>query len=199
MRASSSVSAVAIFTALIVGSDFALTPVVNVKLLDTLVFVVAFVFGLRVGAAVAVLSETIWSLISPWGMGGAITPFLVGGELLFAMAGFAASRIWETPKGFLSLSSQNLFFGATLAICAFVWDLETNLATGLLAGANTFTGLLAYEVYGIPFMIPHELSDFVLGSVLAPIAIVYTSRMLRRGGSEMKSALGIPELGSQAN
>jgi len=189
MRATEWVAVVAVFSSLIVGSDFALTPLVNVKLMDTLVFVSAFVFGLRAGAAVAVISETIWSVVSPWGAAGAIMPFLVAGELLFALAGYAASRAWGGPN-LRGLSVENAFLGALLAICAFAWDFETNIATGLLAGARSFPVLMSYVVAGVPFMIPHELSDFALGSILAPAAILYIMRTAGRRGSP--GTLGTP-------
>jgi len=160
---------------LIVGSDLAMTPLVNVKLLDTLVFVAAFVYGFRVGAAVAVVSETVWSVISPWGSAGAVAPFLVVGTLLYAFAGFAVSRAWGRPS-LNALSFENTFLGGILAICAFGWDLETNIATGLLAGATQVAPLMSFVVAGIPFMIPHEVSDFVLGSAFAPLAIAYCVR-----------------------
>jgi hypothetical protein len=167
---------------MIIASDFVLTPFLNVKLVDTLVFASAFAFGYRIGAYVGMLSEFIWSLVSPYGMGLYVMPFLVGGELLYAFAGYYASKIWG--RGNVSiLSSENLYFGAILAICAFIWDFETNLATGLLAGARTLSGYLIFEVSGIPFMIPHEISDFVLGSFLAPLVILYFSRML--GGKKL--------------
>lgn len=201
MRTSSSLAVTATFTALIVGSDFALAPFANVKLLDTVVFVVAFVFGFRIGAAVAVLSETVWSSVSPWGMGGAITPFLVGGELLFVFAGYATSKLWEAPERLPAFSAQNLYFGAILSVCAFVWDFETNIATGLIAGAQTLASLLTYEVFGIPFTIAHELSDFVLGSALAPIVIVYSWRVFgrRAEGITAKTAIQVPQAGSKVN
>lgn len=182
MQRSSRVALVAAFTAAIVGSDFALAPYANVKLLDTLVFAASFAYGLRVGASVAILSETIWGFVSPYGMAGAILPFLVGGELLFAFAGYAASIVWSDMERAAAFSAKNLFFGATLTICAFVWDFETNLATGFLAGASTIPGFLAYEVYGIPFMVAHELSDFALGALLAPAVIAYSWRASGRRG-----------------
>lgn len=189
MRPTEWVAVVAVFSSLIVGSDFALTPLINVKLLDTLVFVVAFVFGFRAGGAVAVISETVWGFVSPWGSAGPILPFLVGGELLFAFAGYAASRAWGGPN-FRALSLENSFLGAVLAICAFVWDFETNIATGLLAGATSLPGLMSYEVAGVLFMIPHELSDFVLGSTLAPVVIAYSARIAGRRGTS--GLLGTP-------
>ncbi len=173
VQRSSSVAVVAVFTAAIVGSDFALAPYANVKLLDTLVFAAAFIFGFRVGASVAILSETIWGFVSPYGVApGALLPFLVGGELIFALAGYVASRWWADTR-FVPLLSRGLFFGAILTICAFAWDFETNLASGLVAGASSLPALLAYEIPGIPFMVPHEISDFAFGSLIAPAVMAY--------------------------
>ncbi|HME18119.1 MAG TPA: hypothetical protein VKF15_00085 [Nitrososphaerales archaeon] len=172
MRRTSTVAVVAAFSALAVGSDFALAPYVNVKLMDTMVFVVAFLFGFRAGAGVAVVSETAWSFVSPWGAAGAITPFLVGGELLFAVAGWWSSRTWRDRSK--PLSTHALFIGALMLVCAFLWDFETNAATALLAywPALTLGKLLLTEGSGLPFALIHEVADFLLGMVVAPVAIL---------------------------
>jgi hypothetical protein len=201
MRTSRTISLVALLTSAIIATDYGLAPIPNVKLMDTLVFSSAYVFGFRIGAYVAIFSEFVWSVVSPVGVAGYITPFLVGGELLFAFAGFLASKIWGNPKDLKAFSVQNSFFGATLAICAFLWDVETNIATGLLEGANTLTKLLVVEMYGIWFMLPHELSDFVFGSVLAPIVIVYFFRVFGEKTLEIptKTTGQIPNEGAGAN
>jgi hypothetical protein len=181
MRGTESVAVVATFTALIVGSDFALTPFSNVKLLDTIVFVSAYVFGFRIGALVGILSETIWSFASPIGTAGAITPFLVGGEVLFAMAGWAAARAWG--RKFELLSPYPVFIGAALMICAFFWDLETNFATALLFywPAPTLTQVLttSFNFLTIPFILAHEMSDFAFGIALAPAFILFIPKVFR--------------------
>lgn len=178
----SDIAVVAVFTALVVGSDFALTPLVNFKLMDTMVFLVAFVYGFRQGAAVAVLSEGIWSLVSPWGPAGVIAPFLIAGELVFAASGWAASRVWGGEKKVISPTT--LFIGATLAICAFLWDLETNAATALIANwpGLTLQEVTAYELAGFVFPTPffHELGDFLLGVLLAPVAILVIPKVRRK-------------------
>src|SRR5271170_1349085 len=91
---------VAGFTALAIASDFALTDIPNVKLVDPIVFSVAFVFGLEMGVYVGVLSELIWGTLSPYGFGGYIIPFLVAGELIYALSGWAAAKAWsgKSPK-----------------------------------------------------------------------------------------------------
>jgi uncharacterized membrane protein len=178
----SDVAVAAVFSALVVGSDYALTPFVNFKLMDTIVFIVAFVFGFRQGAAVAVISETIWSVISPWGQAGVIAPFLVAGEIMFAVAGWGASKMWGAEKE--AISPISLFMGATMTICAFLWDLETNAATALIAYWPTLNlGLLiATELRGFVFGIPmiHEVGDFLLGAMVAPAAIMVIPKVGRR-------------------
>lgn len=176
MRSTKMLSLIAIFTSLIIASDYALIPALNVKLVDTLVFSTSFVFGFRIGASVAVLSELIWGVVSPYGFFLPIVPFLVLGEFFYVFAGYFASKIWGAEM-FGAFSTRNLYFGAILAICAFAWDLETNLATGLIWGAQTLEAYATFLVSGIPFAILHELSDFILGASLAPMVIAYCRRL----------------------
>jgi hypothetical protein len=170
---------VAGFTGLAIASDFAMTDALNVKLVDPIVFSVAFVFGPEMGVYVGVLSELIWSTFNPWGFGGYIIPFLVVGEILYAFAGWAAARVWKGESA--RLSGRNLYFGAVLAICAFVWDLETNAGTAMLEFWPSLTPqkLLATYVVGSPFMLAHELSDLATGAVLVPFIIFYASRLAK--------------------
>jgi hypothetical protein len=172
-------AAVAVFTALAIASDFALADVPNVKLVDPIVFAVAFVFGLGTGLYVGVLSELIWGTLSPYGFGGYIIPFLVAGEVFFALAGWAAARLWAGEGA--RLSTRNVYFGAVLALCAFFWDLETNAGTAVLSfwPSLTMQKVLATEALGIPFMVSHEVSDLVTGALLAPLIIFYASRLAR--------------------
>jgi hypothetical protein len=173
-------AAAAAFTALAVGSDFALTDIPNVKLVDPIVFSVAFVYGFRMGAYVGILSELIWGAVSPYGFGGYIIPFLVVGEVLYALAGWAAAKAWRGESAVLS--SRSLYMGALLALCAFLWDFQTNAGTAFLSfwPQVTLQKVLATEAVGVPFMLAHEVSDLVTGSILCPVIILYASRM--RGG-----------------
>jgi hypothetical protein len=181
LRTTLTVAVVATFSALVVGSDFALSgpEFSNVKLLDTLVFVSAYVFGFRVGAAVGVVSEAVWSVVSPVGLAGAISPFLVAGELLFALAGWGASKAWRGRATGIQLP---LYIGGLLAICAFVWDFETNSATALLEfWPHLQLGQYLTTVFGpltLPFDIAHEGSDFALGAVVAPTLIAVIPKMV---------------------
>jgi hypothetical protein len=166
-------------SALIVGSDFALAPYVDVKLLDVVVFSAAFLYGFRLGAAVAVISEGAWSVVSPWGMAGAVTPFLIAGELLFAAAGWWASKVWADRS---RLPQNSIFIAALMLVCAFAWDFETNLATAFIASwpGLSVSEVVAWQVSGIPFSLVHEAADFCLGLLFAPAAILLIPRVMGR-------------------
>jgi hypothetical protein len=170
---------VPVLSALIVGSDFALAPYPDVKLLDVIVFSAAFVYGFRLGAVVAVISEGAWSVVSPWGYAGTFAPFLIGGELLFAAAGWWASKIWSDRS---KIAQNSVFIAAMMLVCAFAWDFETNLASALVASwpGTTLSTILAWQVTGIPFAVVHELADFMLGLLFAPAAIILIPRAARR-------------------
>jgi hypothetical protein len=171
VRTSQSVAIVTVFTALAVGSDYALAGIPNVKLVDTLVFLSAYLFGFRIGASVGILSEFVWAYASPWGAPGFIAPFLIAGEVIYAVAGATAARFWSS--GSIANPVKGLVFGGLLAICAFLWDLETNLATALIAywPAVTFPKVITTVLVGVPFMLSHEVSDFALGLLLVPVVI----------------------------
>jgi hypothetical protein len=168
------------FTAFAIASDYALAPIYNVKLVFTLVFASSYAFGFRVGAIIAILTESIWGIISPTGSGGLIIPFLAGANLIYAVAGWGASRVWGFELK--PASELNIFFGSIMAICAFLWDTVTNFGTALLEFWDKITLLkfLAVEAFGIPFMVAHELGDFIIGSALAPIIIVYFLKIFGR-------------------
>jgi len=178
------VAVIALFTAVIIASDLALSgpEFSNVKLLDTLVFVSAYVFGFRVGASVGILSEMIWSFLSPIGMAGVITPFLVAGELLFAAAGWGAARLWGPRPGIAS--KHSIFIGALLAICAFMWDLETNFGTAVVAYWPTLPlSQILFTMFNpatLLFALAHEGSDFAFGCLIAPSFIVLIPKAFGR-------------------
>jgi uncharacterized membrane protein len=182
MRPAATAALVAVFSALIVATDFALAPLVNVKLMDPLVFLVAFLFGFRRGAAVAAVSELVWSFVSPWGMAGAITPFLVGGELMFAAGGWWASRLWGGAD--VDLAAKSAYIGALMFLCAFLWDLETNAATAILAfwPSLSLQSFVGTEALGIPFAVVHEAADFAFGATVAPTTVLLGPRLKWRGG-----------------
>ncbi|SRR5579875_1382667 len=183
MNGTRDVTAVAIFSSLVISTDW-LIPIPNVKLLDTLVFATAYSFGFRVGALIGIVSELVWGIINPLGFGGPIIPFTVGGVLIYSVIGYWTSRVWGANVS--PLSMNNVYFGALIAIGAFVFDLETNLATAFLVHWPPSAVVVGITLLmGVPFAITHEVADFALGATLAPLLIHFFAT---RVGSKRSSA-----------
>lgn len=88
------VTLVAVFTALSLGTNYAMIDIPNVKLMDSFVFIAAFLFGLEVGLGSAVSIWIIYGFINPWGQAGfPLFFFLVIGECFYAIAGAFLRRI----------------------------------------------------------------------------------------------------------
>ncbi len=159
-------------TALIVGSNFALADIPNLKLDGALVFLTTLVFGAYAGASVAALSELTWSQVSPWGAsGGYLLPFLLSAELLYVVAGLLAKKLMG---GSLEGSRQNgILLGGVLGIFTFAWDVWTNLGTAVLSTSMTPGAILFVEFnpLALAFNVTHELSNLILGSVFVPATL----------------------------
>jgi hypothetical protein len=82
------VALIAVFTALSLGTNYVMIDIPNVKLMDSFVFIAAFLFGLEVGLGSAISIWTIYGFINPWGQAGfPLFFFLVIGECFYAIAG----------------------------------------------------------------------------------------------------------------
>ena len=171
---------VAIMTALIVGSNLALSDLPNVKLDAAMIFMTTIVFGAYAGTTVAVLSELIWSQVSPWGTSGAyLLPFLISAELLYVVAGLIAGRALR--GNWAAARSSGAFFAGLLGIFTFLWDVWTNFATAIL-GTNLSLGTILFVEFNpftLAFNIVHEVSNLALGAALVPATLILLPRVAR--------------------
>lgn len=87
------VALVAVFTATALSTNYAMIDVPNVKLMDALVFIATFLFGLRVGFGSAIGTWTVYGFINPYGQDTlSLLVFLIVGECFYALAGAALTR-----------------------------------------------------------------------------------------------------------
>jgi hypothetical protein len=127
--------------------------------MDMIVFISGLAFGMTVGATVGVLTWLVYGTLNPYGFS---LPILVATCLGEAMYGFIGGLLGK--RGFLSEDSSKfslLTEGAKFAVIGFLltfmYDLFTNVISGLVAGIPLFIALAS----GIPFALVHELSNIV--------------------------------------
>jgi uncharacterized membrane protein len=196
-RASTKATLVAVFAALSLATNYALIALPNIKLMDALVFIAAFLFGLRLGIGVAASTWLVYGFVNPYGQADLILPFLIGGECFYAVAGAALSRTfvgrdlvresqaqWR-PSPVFAYSKLGLVFALVGFQATFAYDLLTNFGSWIFKTNSLYQAFVIGIITGAPFAVLHEVSNFVFFGAVAPVVIV-TAKRFGLGRAEEK-------------
>ena len=135
-----------------IATNYLLIGVVNVKLMDLIVFTAGFLLGAGAGAGVGALTWLVYGTLNPYGFSLPVLGATVLGETLYGLAGGALrgrlGRVGWGPDARLAVVGFLL---------TFVYDLETNVVSALTAGVPLAVALVG----GVPFAVAHEASNAV--------------------------------------
>ena len=179
---------IAVFTAESLVTNYALTGIPNVKLMDALIFIAAFLFGWTVGVGIALSTWIIYGFVNPYGQAGfPLIIFLMLGECFYATGG-SLLRKSSTARQLLTdrrLSSDlqiAIIFGIAGLGLTFAYDLLTNFATYMFLAPSFYQALLIGVITGAPFALLHEGSNLLIFALASPAGIVAARRVtLSRG------------------
>jgi len=179
------VAAVSMFTALAIATDYALLPLANVKLMDSIVFICALTFGVSAGASVAALTWLVYGTVNPLGPdSGPFLLLLIASEMVYVAFGYLARRMLTPDQ---SVPARSLLWGSFGLIGAFLYDVNTILTPSLIIGQSLQASLVEM-LPAAPFMLAHEISDFVFFATVAPV--LYAS--VRKVALRQKSYVALP-------
>jgi hypothetical protein len=197
-RASTRATLVAVFTALALATNYALIALPNIKLMDALVFIAAFLFGLRLGIGIAVSTWLVYGFVNPYGQADFILlSFLITGECFYALAGAALSKTFVTrdllsenraqrrPSPVFAYSKLGLVFALVGFQATFAYDLLTNFGTWIFKTNSLYQAFVIGIITGAPFAVLHEVSNIVFFGTVAPVVIV-TAKRFGLGRTEEK-------------
>ncbi len=180
---------ISVFTAEALATNYALIGLPNIKLMDALVFLAAFLFGFTVGSGIAISTWAVYGFVNPYGQAGfPLILFLILGECFYALGG-AALRRTSTAKGLLAekhlasdLSIVAIFGIAGLAL-TFAYDVLTHFTTYMFLSSSLYHALLIGPITGAPFAITHELTNLFFFAFVSPAGILAVRALtLSRGG-----------------
>ena len=175
-------AAVSMFTALAVATDYAMLPLANVKLMDSIVFISAITFGVGAGASVAALTWLVYGTVNPLGAdSGPFLLLLIGSEMVYVAFGYLARRMLSPDQ---PVPVRSLLWGCFGLIGAFLYDVNTILTPYLIIGQSLRVSLVEM-LPAIPFMLAHEVSDFVFFATVAPLLYVAVRKVALRQRSEV--------------
>ena len=170
-------SIIAILTAACVASNYALVGVLNVNIMDVIVFITGLVFGPIMGMTVGFLSWIIYGIINPYGFSLPILLATAGMETLYGLVGGYMGKNNGAINEESSIIS-GLKFAFLGFILTFAYDLVTNLVMAATFGIDYSVALVS----GIPWAITHELSN----AVLFFIGVIPSVKGIHRVIPEMK-------------
>ena len=146
----------------------------NLELLTLIVFCSGLLLGVRDGAVIGAVTELVYSLLNPYGPAmPLITLAQVAGIAAAGAAGgvLAALRVERLP-----IALRATVLGATGAVVTQIFDILTNLATGIVYGQ-----MKLWLIGGIPFSLWHTgwnvLFFAAVGTPLAAVLAHYRSRL----------------------
>ncbi len=153
----------------------------NVKLMDALIFIAAFLFGLEVGLGSAILTWGVYGFVNPYGQDDlTLLLFLMLGECLYAVAGAILSRtsaVRELLSNSPSYRRTSILFGLIGLLATFVYDVLTNFGSWIFKTSSLYQALIVGVITGVPFAILHEASNFVFFATVVPLAIAASKRL----------------------
>ncbi|MCW4038043.1 MAG: hypothetical protein NWF13_04835 [Candidatus Bathyarchaeota archaeon] len=118
-----------VLAALCVGSSYALIGLPNVNVMDLIVFVTSYVFGVPIGVTTGVLARAVFGSINPLGFNLLIWVSTVLGGTVFGVVGGILGRMTSEPTGKpFNLFRFNLEMGLWGLVLTILYDLFTNIA-----------------------------------------------------------------------
>lgn len=157
---SKKIASMAIMTAAAVSTNYLLIGVVNVKLMDLIVFTGGYLYGSLFGSGLGFMIWLVYGTLNPYGFS---FPTLVATSLSETIYGIFGNIYRIHIEGGDGLSSS-LKLGILGFLLTFVYDLVTNIFTAFVIGIPIPAALIA----GIPFSIIHEISNALFFAVGFP-------------------------------
>lgn len=171
------IAVISLFTALAIVTDYAMLPLSNIKLMDSIVFVSSLAFGLEVGVSVGALTWLVYGSVNPLGAAPAfLLVLLIISETVYAFLGSAARRLLGSEED--SIPVRSLLWGALGMIGAFLYDINTIVTPALIAGEPT-SAAFASLLPAAPFMVAHEASDAIFFATVAPVLYLAIRRVIK--------------------
>lgn len=158
MMKSRKVAIIVILAALSISTNYAMTSLYNVKLMDFIVFVGGFCFGPFVGVLIGIFSWSIYGSLNPLGFSFPIWVSTMFSEVIYGVGGafVKKSLMLNEHSEIKDGVALYIFFGMVGMLLTFSYDIITNIVFGWVVGWEI---LFAVIMGFVPFGIIHMASN----------------------------------------
>jgi len=159
------VSIITVLTALCVAGNYALVGLPNIKVMDLVVFVAGFAFGVSVGATIGGLAWIVYGAINPFGFSLPVWLSTIVGETMFGIAGGILGRIsYKTSEKNFNIFRFSFEMGLWGLIITIIYDLFTNTVFAITFNVPIVAAIVTGWLIPPWFGILHEAGNFILFS-----------------------------------
>jgi len=165
-----SVTAILIVIALV--TNYSLIWLPQVKLMDSIMFLIAYYFGWRYGTIAVLVTRFIYGIINPYGFEIFSLFMVISGELAFVALAQIFRKIIP-PNRLLYEKASITLLAFFVVLATFIFDIYTNAMVGALWYRSIMLGI----VVGIPFALMHEIANLIIAPIIVPLCIYLFTRM----------------------
>ena len=171
------ISITSLLIALALVTNYSLIYIPNVKLMDSIVLLISYIFGFKYGLFSAILIWLIYGTFNPYGSNLIVLIMTTSGEIFYVIFGVLLKRI-ISPEQLLNNPIENVFkISLFIFLPTFLYDLYTNSLTGIIWYNSIILGIIS----GTLFSILHQIANILI----APVVFLTVLRMLKFNGWEI--------------
>ncbi len=155
-----------LFSALGISLGYALASVPNVELITATLFISGFFLGVKEGILVGIITESLYSLLNPYGM--APPPLFIVQVLCMALAGFTGGVMGKI--GPLKPWKRSVLIGLAGFLLTLNFAAATTFSFVILMGYS-FSRLMASFSAGMGFYAIHIATNTAIFSLAVPVLL----------------------------
>jgi hypothetical protein len=150
----------AILIAMALATNYSLIWLPNVKLMDAIVFLITYAFGIKYGLFSAITIWLIYGTINPYGFNLLTLFMVITGEIFYVIFASILRKMIK-PVKLLNHKSNLVLLAFFSLISTLAYDIYTNALVGLIWYNSIWLGLLTMN-FPYPFGIMHQISNTIL-------------------------------------
>jgi hypothetical protein len=158
----------ALLAALCIAIGYLFSRVPNIELISAATFTSGVLVGVRRGAVVGALAESIYAGFNPYGVSP--PPLFASQVLGFVLLG-AAGGVWGPILRRLPLAAQAAAAGIAGFTMTLVYDLLTNFAVWVMARETSSLAAVLIGGLSFPFPLAHALVNSAGFALLVPAVL----------------------------
>ena len=166
---------IGLFSALGIALGLLLAPVPNVELVTATIFISGQVLGIQGGILVGLLTESLYSFLSPYGI--APMPIFLAQIISMMIVGYWGGRIGKLKP--MPTFKIHLITGLSGLALTLIFAILTTLAYVLFIEINTKI-LISSLLTGLSFYVIHILSNTGIFILIVPVVVQRLNQVIKK-------------------